>query len=449
MSWTKAGYVVVLFVLLIIADDVAASSTNDLRQQAIERLSRVFEVDRVPQQRFRRSPPEYMANLYDQVAYTDGISRSPNPYEADIVRGFLDKATFHQMHYAFNVSHLSNQEAVLEAELHLFKLRSPPPPPSSSDLHPSASLSHLRLYQVLDESAMHSPEGLRLLHQRRLSVHQNGWQIFKVGDTVLQWINDSSTNFGFLVTATLGTGHSVNETGVRFAQRGQHHDSKQPVLVTFTDRARSDHFALNMADSVERIDAPSLPGNGQLASARREYIRFLNEGFRAQNGGTPLRKIRHYMTPEMHRQLTTSTQMSNPALRHRSRRSSSTRSKKSKRSQANFNRFNRRKKKSCQRQELYVDFDEIGWSGWIISPKGYNAYHCKGACPFPLGQNQKPTNHATVQSIVHALRIGKEVEMPCCVPNKLFSISLLYFDDDENVILKQYDDMVAASCGCH
>lgn len=96
-----------------------------------------------------------------------------------------------------------------------------------------------------------------------------------------------------------------------------------------------------------------------------------------------------------------------------------------------------------------MDFDEIGWSGWIISPKGYNAYHCKGACPFPLGQNQKPTNHATVQSIVHALRIGKEVEMPCCVPNKLFSISLLYFDDDENVILKQYDDMVAASCGCH
>jgi Transforming growth factor beta like domain len=73
-----------------------------------------------------------------------------------------------------------------------------------------------------------------------------------------------------------------------------------------------------------------------------------------------------------------------------------------------------------------------------------------------------------VQSIVHALRIGPGtsgsgnqqgggangvdglgVDTPCCVPNKLYSISLLYFDDDENVILKQYDEMVAASCGCH
>lgn len=108
-----------------------------------------------------------------------------------------------------------------------------------------------------------------------------------------------------------------------------------------------------------------------------------------------------------------------------------------------------RQRRNCARHQMYVDFDEIGWSGWIISPKGYNAYHCKGECPFPLGQSQKPTNHATVQSIVHALKVGKGVSTPCCVPNKLFSISLLYFDDDENVILKQYDDMVAASCGCH
>lgn len=108
-----------------------------------------------------------------------------------------------------------------------------------------------------------------------------------------------------------------------------------------------------------------------------------------------------------------------------------------------------RQRRTCNRRRMNVDFDEIGWAGWIISPRGYNAYHCKGACPFPLGQSQRPTNHATVQSIVHALRVGKGVSTPCCVPNKLYSISLLYFDESENVILKQYDDMVAASCGCH
>lgn len=104
---------------------------------------------------------------------------------------------------------------------------------------------------------------------------------------------------------------------------------------------------------------------------------------------------------------------------------------------------------SCQRLPLYVDFEEIGWSGWIVSPRGYNAYHCKGSCPFPLGQSMRATNHATVQSIINALKLIKSVETPCCVPDKLFSINLLYFDDEENVVLKQYNDMVAGSCGCH
>ncbi|KAK2820898.1 hypothetical protein Q5P01_023857 [Channa striata] len=105
---------------------------------------------------------------------------------------------------------------------------------------------------------------------------------------------------------------------------------------------------------------------------------------------------------------------------------------------------------SCQRVPLFVDFEEIGWSGWIISPRGYNAYHCKGSCPFPLGGSLRATNHATVRSIMHALKLSShEVGAPCCVPDRLQSISLLYFDDEENVVLKQYDDMVALSCGCH
>ncbi|XP_028907036.1 bone morphogenetic protein 2 isoform X2 [Ornithorhynchus anatinus] len=103
----------------------------------------------------------------------------------------------------------------------------------------------------------------------------------------------------------------------------------------------------------------------------------------------------------------------------------------------------------CQRLPLYVDFEEIGWMGWIISPHGYNAYQCRGSCPFPLGQNMQPTNHATVQSIISALRLVPAVSSPCCVPRQLASISLLYFDEAENVVLKHYEGMVARECGCH
>jgi len=38
-----------------------------------------------------RSPPDYMVQLYDTIAYTDGISKTAAPYEADVVRGIPDR----------------------------------------------------------------------------------------------------------------------------------------------------------------------------------------------------------------------------------------------------------------------------------------------------------------------------------------------------------------------
>lgn len=55
---------------------------------------------------------------------------------------------------------------------------------------------------------------------------------------------------------------------------------------------------------------------------------------------------------------------------------------------------------------------------------------------------------ATVISIINHMKLRKRVGAPCCVPEKLYSISLLYFDNEQNVVLKQYDDMVAQSCAC-
>ena len=60
----------------------------------------------------------------------------------------------------------------------------------------------------------------------------------------------------------------------------------------------------------------------------------------------------------------------------------------------------------------------------------------------------KPSNHATVQSIVHELNLTPGIGRPCCVPTMLLPISLLYYDNHDNVVLKQYPDMVADSCGC-
>lgn len=38
----------------------------------------------------------------------------------------------------------------------------------------------------------------------------------------------------------------------------------------------------------------------------------------------------------------------------------------------------------CSRRYLKVDFADIGWNEWIISPKSFDAYYCAGACEFPM-----------------------------------------------------------------
>lgn len=41
-------------------------------------------------------------------------------------------------------------------------------------------------------------------------------------------------------------------------------------------------------------------------------------------------------------------------------------------------------KQLCKRKSLVVDFSQLGWDDWIISPKSYNAHYCDGSCTFPI-----------------------------------------------------------------
>ncbi|XP_070534124.1 bone morphogenetic protein 7-like [Ptychodera flava] len=106
------------------------------------------------------------------------------------------------------------------------------------------------------------------------------------------------------------------------------------------------------------------------------------------------------------------------------------------------------RQRSCQKRSLYVSFKELGWQDWIIAPEGYFAFYCNGECSFPLNAHMNATNHAIVQTLVH-LMDPNSVPKPCCAPTKLSAISVLYFDDSSNVILKKYRNMVVKSCGCH
>ncbi|XP_042189095.1 protein DVR-1 [Callorhinchus milii] len=101
----------------------------------------------------------------------------------------------------------------------------------------------------------------------------------------------------------------------------------------------------------------------------------------------------------------------------------------------------------CQRRRLYLQFRDVGWQHWVIAPQGYMANYCYGECPFPLSDRLNGTNHAILQTLVHSNH-PTDTPQPCCVPIRLSPISMLYYDNNDNVVLRHYDDMVVDECGC-
>ncbi|NXF38784.1 BMP2 protein, partial [Nyctibius bracteatus] len=342
------------------------------RAEALKRLLEVFGMeDAPPSPAHFKQPPQYMVDLFNTVANADGVTKNPDILEGNTVRSFLDKTHSEKMRFFFILSSVAKNEKILMAELHLFRLW--PRATSGPKRHHFCQVS---VYQVLGKSKPDVPGGKRLLAARLVSLQDAGWEVFAITQAVRDWTEDESSNQGLLVMVQGPDGSPLDPPLLQFASGRDHHESKKPMLVLFTDDGRRG----------ASLPVAGFPGGSHMPVAKLTGPRSTRSLDRLQ---------------------------------------------------------------PCQRHPLSVDFEEIGWSGWIISPRGYNAYHCKGSCPFPLGENMRPTNHATVQSIINALKLSEGVSSPCCVPDKLYSINLLYFDDDENVVLKQYDDMVAGSCGCH
>ncbi|NWI87263.1 BMP2 protein, partial [Pitta sordida] len=363
-----------IVLLLLALAEPARPSPAGLESQRAEALKRLLEVfgmedPPAPPAHFKQ-PPQYMVDLFNTVANADGVTKNPDILEGNTVRSFLDRTHSEDMRFLFVLSSVAKNEKILTAELHLFRLW-----PRVTDGPKRHHFCQVSVYQVLEKDKPDSPEGKKLLAARLVSLQTSGWEVFAITPAVRDWTKDESSNQGLLVTVQGPGGSPLDPPPLQFASGRDHHESKKPMLVLFTDDGRRG----------ASLPTGGFPG-GSGVLARLPWSR-------------------------------------------------STRS---------LGRL-----RPCQRHPLSVDFEEIGWSGWIISPRGYNAFHCKGSCPFPLGDNMRPTNHATVQSIINALKLSEGVTTPCCVPDKLHSINLLYFDDDENVVLKQYDDMVAGSCGCH
>ena len=85
-----------------------------------------------------------------------------------------------------------------------------------------------------------------------------------------------------------------------------------------------------------------------------------------------------------------------------------------------------------------VDFEkEYGWT-FVLYPTEYEANYCSGNCTLGVMMPSNPYAHLVQQSKGN----------PCCTPQKMSGINMIYLDENSNVILGQLPKMKVERCGC-
>lgn len=265
-------------------------SPSSNQTEVIQRLSNFFGIDRIPGRIFRKPPPDYMIDLYNSITDSGGLMKRESPYKADVIRSFPDRQWNQSMHFHYNISYLSEREKILAAEFHVFKMR--PAPPKFKESKPPYVIE-IKIYQVLDPSNIYSINGLKLLDARRISALGHGWYVFSVKKAVEAWVNGTAENHGFLVSTTSVIGHEVNGSYVRFAQRHQHHDSKQPILVVYTDDGMSRHPNYISPNDEDYLQIKEDIAKKERARLRnfKQVVRLLNEKDRDEYYNEHLQKL--------------------------------------------------------------------------------------------------------------------------------------------------------------
>ncbi|XP_056267134.1 anti-dorsalizing morphogenic protein, partial [Pseudoliparis swirei] len=211
----------------------AETESVEVRSAAIKRLLEVFGMEDPPAAHAHKQAPQYMLDLYNTVADVDGVTKDPYLLEGNTVRSFFDKLHSEQVEFRFNLSTVGRTEKILTAELHLFKLR-----PQASLTYNRHHFCQVSVYQLLDTSRNSRTQDRKLLSSRLIPVHSTGWEVFTITQAVRSWMGDEGSNLGLhVVVRTLG-GSMMDLKLIRFASGRNHHQSKQPMLVLFTDDGR-------------------------------------------------------------------------------------------------------------------------------------------------------------------------------------------------------------------
>ncbi|KAL2297105.1 hypothetical protein Nmel_015163 [Mimus melanotis] len=310
----------------------------------------------------------------------------------------------HYREFRFDLSRIPEGEAVTAAEFRIYKdyIRE----------RFDNETFQISVYQVLQEHPGRDSD-LFLLDSRTIWAAEEGWLVFDITATSNHWVVNPQHNLGLQLSVEGVDGQSINPKLAGLI--GRHGpQNKQPFTVAFF-KATEVHLR-----SIRSTGGKQRSQNRSKTPKNQEAFRVSNIAGAHRGLGLLFCLLEwffsHYLfvlSPWCAAENSSSDQ-----------------------------------RQACKKHELYVSFRDLGWQDWIIAPEGYAAYYCEGECAFPLNSYMNATNHAIVQTLVHFIN-PETVPKPCCAPTQLNAISVLYFDDSSNVILKKYRNMVVRACGCH
>ncbi|XP_046379229.1 bone morphogenetic protein 3-like [Haliotis cracherodii] len=425
------------------------------------------------------NPPKYILDLYEKYKFSEShqeelLGNTVRSLHAEIGE-VNDEAMF-----IFNLSSIAPTEKVLSAEVHLYKRRSKP-------WHKKTDVD-VHIYEI-------APHYLSQNGKITMRNSAYGWQWYDVTDAVLSCLAARRPRPHLFALSFKTEKSNGKERTVALKRFVRHHS--MPFLIVYSNETRSinldqlDKLAESLKNketqrhsvthstvapsksspllkSVSGTESPRHESavrakrsifNNEIPEEATDYNR-LHTKFNIPQTHPGILQARK----ETHTKLTDNQLIPYPSEKRKKRKRKHRRRNRKKNKKPNKRRLklpeewedyhdntastDNSPNNVCSKRKLIVDFADIGWGEWIISPKSFEAHYCAGICPFPLTKRLRPSNHATIQSIVNAIGIYSNVPAPCCVPDAMSSVTLLYFDENRNVVLKNYPGMTVQSCAC-
>lgn len=103
---------------------------------------------------------------------------------------------------------------------------------------------------------------------------------------------------------------------------------------------------------------------------------------------------------------------------------------------------------NCCRANYWIDVEKLGWSDWILSPKGFYFHHCVGNCNggFNHINNNSLLEYSDVLN-AYMKRIKFNIR-PCCVPKTLSHLPIVITTDGQTINRTYVPHFVVENCSC-